>query len=925
MDRRENLIFIKNEEQTANVNKIEFCNEFWLIKFENSPKSYKFSLEDVLWFDKPDDFPMEGTRVYLKGEIVSGVSLVRRFSNDTDFYWYLEFFKDYPKVFKRDEVKVVRSCLHDEGKPMRVNYLSEIAQVTGLRRKTEWENMLVKKYNMVADVRKDTVAANYIVPSKTIRCNNTRQLFFPFGLNSSQLAAVEKALNNQVSIIQGTPGTGKTQTILNIIANLILQSKTVLVVSNNNAAVDNVREKLCSLGLGFMVAQLGRKENRESFLRNQSEAYPEELSQWQISHKEMSEADGKMPSLIEKLKDCFVLQERFASLKAETSALELEYSHYLKERDGNQNNLVRLRPFFSARGLLGLYMQFCDLASEEQPGVLRTWFLNNLKYPLSRLWFDISAFARLENSAKLKSFADDKITDMLALSYYEAKKKELKQELDRISRQLKLENANELLNEIKNLSIKKLKGTVWKKYCKNKSRPQFDEYDFYVNSKSILDEYPIVTSTTFSAVGCLGRDVVYDYVIMDEASQISLETGFLALTVAKNIVIVGDKMQLPNVIKSDDKKIISSITSEYSSHLKNVMTSYNATSSFLDSAITVFSAAPQTLLKEHYRCHPKIIDFCNKKFYAGKLVIMTQDKGEEDVLLAMRSAKGKHSSNHENLREIQIIQEEIRNVYYKNYADEDIGIIAPYVNQVKKLDREFENVNSATVHKFQGREKKVMIMTATDDIISDFADDPNLLNVAVSRAQERFCLVLSGNKQPKEGNITDLLKYINYVNCKVEDSKIHSIFDYLYSQCESERKKYLAKHKSVSRFDSENLFYALIDDILKERQYEHLKVLHNYPLSHIFKNTDALDTEEKVFVSRRKSHVDFLLFNTITKLPLCAMEVDGKTYHKQGSRQYQRDTLKNSIFQKYGIPMLRFSTDDKGEKDKIERFLDSIL
>lgn len=78
-----------------------------------------------------------------------------------------------------------------------------------------------------------------------------RRVYYPFGCNASQQQAVEAALTHQVSIIQGPPGTGKTQTILNIIANLLLKDKSVLVVSNNNSAVENVAEKLESEGLGL--------------------------------------------------------------------------------------------------------------------------------------------------------------------------------------------------------------------------------------------------------------------------------------------------------------------------------------------------------------------------------------------------------------------------------------------------------------------------------------------------------------------------------------------------------------------------------------------------------------------------------------------------------------------------------------------------
>ena len=43
----------------------------------------------------------------------------------------------------------------------------------------------------------------------------------------------------------------------------------------------------------------------------------------------------------------------------------------------------------------------------------------------------------------------------------------------------------------------------------------------------------------------MNDNVVYDYVIMDEASQVDIATGALAMSCAKNMVIVGDTNQLP--------------------------------------------------------------------------------------------------------------------------------------------------------------------------------------------------------------------------------------------------------------------------------------------------------------------------------------------------------------------------------------------
>ena len=56
------------------------------------------------------------------------------------------------------------------------------------------------------------------------RNDNINDLIFPFGCNSSQYIAVENAINNKISVIEGPPGTGKTQTILNIIANIIIRN-----------------------------------------------------------------------------------------------------------------------------------------------------------------------------------------------------------------------------------------------------------------------------------------------------------------------------------------------------------------------------------------------------------------------------------------------------------------------------------------------------------------------------------------------------------------------------------------------------------------------------------------------------------------------------------------------------------------------------
>ena len=113
----------------------------------------------------------------------------------------------------------------------------------------------------------------------------------------------------------------------------------------------------------------------------------------------------------------------------------------------------------------------------------------------------------------------------------------------------------------------------------------------------MLNEYPVVLSTTFSARSSLSPETIYDYVIMDEASQVSVETGALALSCARNAVIVGDSMQLPNVVTPEAQLKLDEIAGQFP-----IPQSYDcARNSFLESVCRTIPGVPQTLLKEHYR------------------------------------------------------------------------------------------------------------------------------------------------------------------------------------------------------------------------------------------------------------------------------------------------------------------------------------
>ena len=293
------------------------------------------------------------------------------------------------------------------------------------------------------------------------------------------------------------------------------------------------------------------------------------------------------------------------------------------------------------------------------------------------------------------------------------------------------------------------------------------------------------------------------------------------------------------------------------------------------------------MLKEHYRCHPKIINFCNKKFYNNELVIMTEDKDEQDVIKVIKTNKGNHKRDNTSQRQLDIIKEILPKL-----KTNDIGIITPYNNQVNLIKENTKDIEVSTVHKFQGREKDIIIISTVDDEISDFVADSNILNVAISRAKKELIFIVTGNNI-KNQNIKDFIDYTKYINMEVEESNIYSVFDLLYKQYEKERLDYFKKHKKISNYDSENIMYHLLNKVLED--YKDLTFTFRYPVNILIKDKTLLTEEERKYASHHNTHVDFLIYNEISKIPLLVIEVDGYKYHKEDNKQKERDILVEEI------------------------------
>lgn len=891
MDINKYLVLIDDKDKTSDVENINEQNSKINIKFHTNTRVYTYTTKRAKMLKDPNPIDHHNCLIYL------GERCLFKISKVLDFQSHVKVFYSNKKVssYNKNSLHFVYNVLQDAKAKDTLAYLRNLAT----RIKDEDNDFLANQYEKMDFISEESVLAQYLKPTETRSNSFNTANIFPFGFNLSQEKAVTKALTNQVSIIEGPPGTGKTQTILNILTNLVINHKTVAVVSNNNTAITNVFDKLDAQDLSFFTAVLGNKENQKIFFERQEEFYPKLNDTASIEeHKELEES-------MFKLKETLKTQNQLAKKSQELEELLIEKKYFMQMYSKRKNQIKNQKNFsaYSLEKILSLWAEIEYLRATKD----KINFLFKIK---ALFKYQLYSFSFYKNSL-------DDIIAFLQNNFYIIKENELKSSILGLNNILKNANFEQNLNMHKIMSMKLFQSYLTKRYNHLKKREQFDSDILWKNSKIFTQEYPVILSTTHSLRNCTEDNFLYDYLIIDEASQVDIVSGSLALSCAKNVVIVGDLKQLPHIVKNELSDIIDTT---FKQHTLNG--SYHYRNNLLLSISKLFKDCPKTLLKEHYRCHPKIIDFCNKKFYNNELIILSKAENKEVPLSLYNTLEGNHARGTYNQRQIDVIRDEI----LPHLDINDIGIISPFRKQVTKLSREVDSslgVEIDTVHKYQGREKDIVILTTVVDKENEFADDPNLLNVAISRAKNKLYVVVSDDEKNK--NMKDLVNYIKYNNFEITQSKIYSIFDLLYKNYSPYLNTYLKKLKKVSNYKSENLMKIVIENILDKEDYSQLSHVMHYPLNKLIKDLSLLNIKEQKFVQHPSAHLDFLLYNQIDNRAILAIEVDGVAFHENNPTQLKRDVMKDAILQKYNIPIIRFPTNGSEEEKKLLNKLKEVL
>ena len=271
VNRDRDLVLIKGKDKTASVKSLRFSRSRSAVFVKcNNEKEYTYSITDVQYLECSKTVVLD-KRFVLKDDIpLFGAACIQYFGECCRII----YLTGYKELICTSRIRIIESALAEPASKNCFDYLKEIASEIGLV--IDEHNVLEHYYNTIDFVRNDSILAAFLNGKYTKEsCEKEGVVIYPFGFNLSQKKAVDNALTNRISIIEGPPGTGKTQTILNIIANAVMRGKSVAVVSGNNTATANVHEKLGKYGLGFIAAPLGNSKNKDAFIEEQNCLLPD--------------------------------------------------------------------------------------------------------------------------------------------------------------------------------------------------------------------------------------------------------------------------------------------------------------------------------------------------------------------------------------------------------------------------------------------------------------------------------------------------------------------------------------------------------------------------------------------------------------------------------------------------------------------------
>ena len=149
----------------------------------------------------------------------------------------------------------------------------------------------------------------------------------PLSLSDAQLNVVKNVENAKLVSVFGPPGTGKSQTIVNLAAHLIANGKTVLVASRMDKAVDVVAERLNELGAPFLALRAGRLNYQRELSMQLQDLLANKVDLDEGAENTILCDVSDMENLLKAISDLEKKSEKIIKLEEEWTGVTVSYTH----------------------------------------------------------------------------------------------------------------------------------------------------------------------------------------------------------------------------------------------------------------------------------------------------------------------------------------------------------------------------------------------------------------------------------------------------------------------------------------------------------------------------------------------------------------------------------------------------------------------
>lgn len=566
-------------------------------------------------------------------------------------------------------------------------------------------------------------------------------------LNTEQEEAVYKGLKNKFTVVTGPPGTGKSQVVINILANALYERKTVLFASKNNKAIDVVKEKLLNdIFDGFpemqdLVVRIGNKSEMikmsEQFQRiinkvenNSFDFQVENLEQIQKNLDSHNELIQRIESETSKVTNFLNVLSELNEI-ASSSFFQGERFHAsIDELIDNKNETKRL----SDKIELGILEKFWFWVSPKkyQKIYLKKLIQTKANLPLPiMLWFD-------ENNQMFDRSLEELSVQFLGLIRIKQSELDVIKTINFLKQNFPNESIFNLntSNELLKIKLVELEETIdnlregkisiskelfklkWKEIVKNYANVSpiqsyviaiskfnningfnIQQGEFIPVLNQIKDSFniikhflPIWIVTSLSARNGLPLEAeIFDLIVIDEASQCDIPSALPLFYRAKQVCIIGDDLQLKHIsgiTNEEDKRIA------VQCKVEEIGKRYTEKSLFnLAEEACGISDLKQLTLKQHYRSDSKISNFSSKYFYEPikgiELINRTNPKNLKYPVKGVfwiNVVSEKETNNKRNISEINSAITLYQHLMNSNKSTEvSFGITTPFRNQANAI------------------------------------------------------------------------------------------------------------------------------------------------------------------------------------------------------------------------------------------------